>query len=123
MIICLDSMICVWGIKNRQMIIRNTILIMQHICGIIDEQKWKVIIPTVVIAEILMVEPEERYQEILDTITKNFIVAEFDIRAATKYAQILNKNYPTEKLAKEEVVGREKMKMTILFYLCISQRR
>ena len=54
-----------------------------------------------------MVEPEEKYQEYLDTINKSFIVAEFDVRAATKYSQILNRNLPDLKeIAREEHVSR-----------------
>ncbi len=120
MIVCLDSMICVWAIKkqandNQKHHLDNA----EYLLELIDENKWKVIIPTVVIAEILMVEPEEKYQEYLETINKSFIVAEFDVRAATKYSQILNKNLPDlKKIAKEEGVSRDKMKVDHLILAC-----
>ena len=120
MIICLDSMICVWAIKkqaneNQKHNLANA----EYLLELIMQNKWKVIIPTVVIAEILMVEPEEKYQEILETINNGFIIAEFDIRAATKYSQILNTNYPElKRLAKEEGVSREKMKVDHLILAC-----
>lgn len=91
----------------------------EYLLEIIDQNKWKVIIPTVVIAEILMIEPEDNYQPILETINKSFIIAEFDVRAATKYSQILNKNFPDlKKTAKEEGISREKMKVDHLILAC-----
>lgn len=66
-----------------------------------------------------MIEPEENYQSILEIINRSFIVAEFDVRAATKYSQILNKNLPDlKKIAKEEGVSREKMKVDHLILAC-----
>lgn len=120
MIICLDSMICVWGIKkqaNADQI--ENIEKAAYLLEMIDTHKWKAIIPTIVIAEILMVEPVERYQGILDTINRNFIVADFDLRAATKYSQILNSNFSDLKeLVKEGNNGREKMKVDHLILAC-----
>ncbi len=41
------------------------------------------------------------------------------MRAATKYSQILNKNFPDlKKIAKEEGVSREKMKVDHLILAC-----
>lgn len=120
MIICLDSMICVWAIKKQanegqEHNLDNAQYLLEHI----DENGWKVIIPTVVIAEILMVETEDKYQEYLDIINKNFIVADFDTRAAIKYAQILNTNFSElKRLAKEEGLSREKMKVDHLILSC-----
>lgn len=68
MIICLDSMICVWAIKKQANEDQKQNLDKaEYLLEIIDQNKWKVIIPTVVIAEILMIEPEDNYQSILET--------------------------------------------------------
>lgn len=53
MIICLDSMICVWAIKkqaNEDQI--HNLDKAEYLLEMIDQNKWKVIIPTLVIAEI-----------------------------------------------------------------------
>ena len=59
------------------------------------------------------------YQGILDIINKNFIVADFDSRAATKYSQILNGNFSDLKeMTIEGKNGREKMKVDHLILAC-----
>lgn len=120
MIICLDSMVCVWAIKKQANEGQKENLDKaKYLLEIIDGNKWQVIIPTVVIAEILMVEPVENYQPILDIINKNFIIADFDTRAATKYSQILNDKFVESKaIAKDNNIGREKMKIDHLILAC-----
>jgi len=120
MIFCIDSHIFIWGIKKQatqgqeNMIERAEFLFQWA-----DENKHRLMIPTVVIAEVLAPEPIELYPYYMDIINKNFIVAQYDLRAATRYAQILNKKFDKVKeKAKELDIKREVMKIDHLIISC-----
>ena len=121
MIFCIDSNIFIWGIKNQA-----TESELHRIDEARDFIKWAsdnghhIMIASVVIAECLSREPIEMHSEYLKIVYENFIVANFDERAATKYAEILNmdkfKNAVIK--GKEIGIGRQEMKIDYLIVAC-----
>lgn len=112
MIYCLDSSIIIWGIKKQaspgqeEMIARA-----ESFFAKADEYNDDILIPTIVLAEILVPEitmVKARYLEIL---SKSFVIADFDTRAALKYAEIMYGRVSEIKdLGDSNNIPRQKMK-------------
>ena len=112
MILCIDSQIFIWGIKKQctdgQ---ENMIERAEYFFKWADKEKHHILIPTVVIAEILAPEPVEKHAELMNIISENFIIGNFDILCAIRYARLLNQKFADLKLfAKDNGIRREKMK-------------
>jgi predicted nucleic acid-binding protein len=112
MIYCVDSNIIIWGIKKQsskgqeEMIERAEIFFRK-----VDEYKDFIIIPSIVLAEILAPEPAAYRAKYLEIINNSFIIANFDTRAALKYAEIMNGRFEEVKqIASEADIPRQKMK-------------
>ena len=76
MICCIDANIYIWGIKRKaeqgqEEMIERAI----HLFQWMDENEHKIMLPTVVLAEVLAVDPFERHAVILETVYKEFIIA------------------------------------------------
>jgi predicted nucleic acid-binding protein len=113
MVYCIDSNIIVWGIKRQatsgqeEMIVRAEALFKRF-----DEYKDSIIIPTVVLAEILAPEPPVVRAKYLEILGKSFNIAQFDSRAAMKYAEIMHARFEEIKtIANTTGIHRQKMKM------------
>lgn len=120
MILCIDSHTFIWGLKRKcnigdEHLMERAIYLFDWI----DENKHQVMMPTVVLGEVLSPEPLERYPVILDMIKKNFIVPDFDQRAALKYAQLFtNRIDDLKKQMKEQGIDKQKMKIDHLIISC-----
>jgi len=113
MICCIDSNIFIWGIKRKadpgqeNMIDRAL-----HLFKLMDDNKYRIMLPTVVLAEILAPEPLEKHPVIMESIGKNFIIADFNMKSASRYGQLFtNKIEELKKIAKEIDVDNQKMKV------------
>lgn len=113
MIYCVDSNIIIWGIKKQatpgqeEMIIRA-----ENLFSRVDEYEDIIIIPAVVLAEILTPEPPAIRSKIIEILSKSFIIAPFNERAALKYAEIVNGRFDDVKnIADEANIPRQKMKV------------
>lgn len=110
MICCIDANIFIWGYKkqgDQEMIDRAS-----HLFNLMDERGDILMIPTVVIAEVLAPEPVEKYPVIMDKIRKNVIIGEFDLMAASIYANMFrNKIEELKKIAHENGIDNQKMKV------------
>ncbi len=120
MIVCIDSQIFVWGIKKDSTAGQEDMIPKaEFFFKWVDEHKHNLLIPSIVVAEVLAPEPIEKYNDYLQIINQNFIVVNFDSRAATKYAQLLNGKFDNLKeLAKENGIRREKMKFDHIVIAC-----
>lgn len=111
-IVCLDSQIVIWGIKNQSssgqvVMIERT----REFLDQLDEKGIQVLIPTIVIAEILIPEPLDNQIKILNIITEHFIVGDLTIPIAQKFAQLFSENKDLRDLLKEqENLRKDKMK-------------
>lgn len=120
MICCIDSNTFIWGIKRKanpdqqDMIPRA-----EYLFQWIDDNKHQILLPSVVLGEILVPEPLERYPVILEKISKNFIIQDFDARAASRYAQLFtNRLDAIKKIAKENNIDNQQMKVDHLIIAC-----
>ncbi len=88
-IVCLDSQILVWGIKEQSsegqedMIPRAKAFLKW-----LDDNNKKVVIAAPIITEILMPVPKENYEKLLQVLHNKFRVVPFDEIAAIKCAEI-----------------------------------
>lgn len=113
MIICIDSHAIIWGIKGQatpgqeEMNERAEWLFQWA-----DQNEHEIVIPTVVISEVLAPENPGARAFFLETMSKSFIIATFDTRAALKYAEILHGRLKeVVALANETGTVRQKMKI------------
>jgi predicted nucleic acid-binding protein len=113
MILCIDSMVIVWGVKRsatggQESMIRSA----EYFFEWADQQEHEIIIPTVVLAEVLAPETPEMSEQYLHIIEEAFLIKNFDMRAALKYAQMLNNRFDEVKnAASEQNVTRQRMKI------------
>jgi predicted nucleic acid-binding protein len=113
MICCIDSNTFIWGIKRQaskgqeDMIPRA-----EHLFEWLDNNGHQILIPAVVIAEVLAPEPLEKYPVLIEKIKKSCIVADFDIKAASRYGNLfMNKIEELKKTAKDNKIDLQKMKV------------
>ena len=110
MICCIDAHIFIWGLKKEcdpgDEHLRERAI---HLFKFIDDNKYFVMIPTVVLGEVLAVEPLENYAVILEKIEKNFIIADFDQRASIKYAQLFMNKIDELKKAQDLLMKRKSL--------------
>jgi len=120
MICCIDSNTFIWGIKKKatsgqeDMIPRA-----EYLFEWLHDNKHQILIPTVVIAEVLAPEPLEKYPILMDIINRGFMIADFDVRAASRYGQLfMNKLKESKKIAKQNSISTQKMKIDHLIISC-----
>lgn len=92
-LLCLDTNVLIWGIKGEcspgqeEMIDKAKVYIQW-----IDANGVKVIIPSVVVSELLVPVPGEAHGEIIEALSENFMMADFDMAAASKCALVWKAN-------------------------------
>lgn len=89
MLVCLDTQILIWGIKeqaslNRQDMIPKTKVFLDRL----QEKKARVLIPTVVVAELMLGVPPDDHYPMSEILRRRFIIAPFDLGAAAHYARV-----------------------------------
>lgn len=98
-LVCFDTMIVVWGIQgwanNNQdnMIDRARQAIVK--C---QEDNHKIIIPSIVLAEILSGIDTEKRKDFHDLVSKNFLVIPFDTLAALEFANLWDNKVNRDKI-------------------------
>jgi predicted nucleic acid-binding protein len=102
-LVCIDSMICVWGIKrqaseDQQHMIKKT----ETFLNWLDEQKRKVLIPSPIITEILApIDDINEREKIMNKINAGFIIGSLDAIASIKAGEIWNKRSDWREIYKE----------------------
>jgi predicted nucleic acid-binding protein len=112
MIVCIDSQVIIWGIKHQSTDGQEDMKERaSDFFQWVDKNDHEIIIPTVIIAEVLAPEPPEIRGRYLEILNKNFIIVNFDSRAALKYAEILHGKFEDiKRLAADNGVVKQKMK-------------
>ncbi len=121
MLYCIDSNTFIWGIKKQaEPADEHRLSEALALIKWIDDSKHQMLLPTVVLAECLIREPEERHPEIMAEAYKRFIVADFDSRCALKYGELLRleKWELAKGAAREHDIRREKMKLDHMIICC-----
>lgn len=113
-LVCFDTQIVIWGMKEdaipeqEHMIARATALIEK--C---QEDATKIIVPSIVVAELLSGASERESNQLLAALQKHFIVPPFDIQAAQYFAKLWRDKELREGL-KNEGATRAEMKADCL---------
>lgn len=88
-IVCLDTQILIWAIKEEaepgqtEMISKAKALIER-----LDKGNKKILLPALVIGEFLIRIPIETHQTIINLLERDFMIAHYDVKAASFYARI-----------------------------------
>lgn len=114
MIYCIDSHTFIWAVKKQadvhdQHMIEEARILMEWI----DQSNHQIMVPTIVLAECLIREPEINHAPIIEAANRHFIVADFDSRCSLKYGQLLrlDKWQTAKAVSKTNDIRREKMKL------------
>lgn len=113
-LICLDTHILIWAIKEQSTqgqedMIKKAKAFLSYI----DKHDIKALIPSIVLAEILMSIPVNTHRLVTNLIQKSFIVSPFDIQASEHFAKIWRdskENKIIEDLTKNHNAKREELK-------------
>jgi hypothetical protein len=117
MVFCIDSMVFIDGIKKNTT--AAAVERAEYFFEWVDKMGHQIVMPTVVIAEVLAPEPLEKYPVYMEIIEKNFMVVDFDTRAATRYSQLMMNRIPEIKqIAEENGILRNKMKVDHQIIAC-----
>lgn len=88
-IICLDTHILIWGIKQQASPGQeNMIHRAKNLLYTLEDSHSQVIVPSLVLAELLMPVEEKDYGKLLAEISKAFMIVPFDAQAALHYASL-----------------------------------
>jgi predicted nucleic acid-binding protein len=98
-LICFDTMIVVWGIQgwannNQDSMIKRA---KQAIINC-QEGNHKIIIPSIVLAEILSGIDTEKRKDFHDLVSRNFLVIPFDTLAALEFANLWDNKVNRDKI-------------------------
>lgn len=93
-IVCLDNHVLIWGIKrqaipDQQHMIERTRTFLQKL----QDEGVTVVIPTVVLAEFLNHIPTEHHPNIIQQLSKSFVLAPFDAKTASLFSDIWKKKH------------------------------
>ena len=89
-LVCLDTNVIQWGLlrrasgPDRQQLVARSVELVEHL----NSNGAQIVLPTVVMAELLVPVRMEEQEAVLDRFDERWIVADFDPRAAMKYAEI-----------------------------------
>ena len=87
--VCFDSHVIIWGIKEQatpgqEEMVTKTKTFLEHL----DKNGIKALIPSVVVAELLMCLPRETHAMFCNLMHRHFIIPPFDLGAASHFARI-----------------------------------
>lgn len=111
-LVCLDTQVLIWAIKEEAedgqegMIIRSKALIDR-----LDRGEKKLLVPSVVLGEFLIRMPTETHQITSNLIERNFMIAQYDVKAATYYAKIWRAKQNTELLRSLQSAGKTRQEL------------
>jgi predicted nucleic acid-binding protein len=88
-IVCVDTNILCWAVleiipSQNEHLVPLAKKFMQWLI----HEKHEIILPTVIIGELLLPLPEDRHPAVLASLTNQFMIAEYNLRAAQLFAQI-----------------------------------
>jgi hypothetical protein len=91
-LICIDSQIFIWGIKQKAIKEQEHLIpIATNFIEWLSDNNYKILLPNPIITEIMSPVPPSEYAKILALLDKRFIIAPFDNLASIKCAELMNK--------------------------------
>lgn len=110
---CVDTHIIIWGVKEEadpgqeEMIPRAKALLKK-----LDESKTPIVLPTVVLAEVLMRVPKNEHAAVIGKLEKRFILTPFDAQTSSCFADIWFRKKETRK--EEPTCTRDHLKADMM---------
>jgi hypothetical protein len=124
-LICFDNHVLIWGIKEQATEGQeDNIPKAKRFIGSLASDDI-VLIPSVVVAEYLIPIPVDKHAKILKMFNRNFFVAPFDARAASKFSQIWQTNKPSEianKVISEQKTRAELRADSMIVAIAVAQK-
>jgi predicted nucleic acid-binding protein len=114
-IVCLDTQIIIWGVKKQstpdqsEMILRAEYLLEK-----LQSNGTKILVPSIVVAEILSGIDERKHNQFTQNMNKFFIVPPFDTQAAQHFAKMWMTNKSLRNTLSAEGITRSEMKADCL---------
>lgn len=88
-LVCLDSHILIWSIKEEATPGQETMIPKSKaFLRWLDDTDTKVLIPSVIVAEFLMRIPPEIHTTVNNLLQRDFLIAPFDVQAAAYFSKI-----------------------------------
>ncbi|MDD5302415.1 MAG: PIN domain-containing protein [Elusimicrobia bacterium] len=91
-VVCFDTMIIVWGVLG---LAEDSALDLpgkcRHLLETCETEKTMILVPSIVLGELLIREPPEKHQAIIESMYKHFQVASYDPASARQFAEIWRK--------------------------------
>ena len=89
-IVCLDTHIIQWGVLNRvnRPSEEHYIEKASRLFQLIDSQGYEVIIPAIIIGELLIPLPKEKYSDALNRLSRDWQIVDYDLNAAAHFANL-----------------------------------
>lgn len=101
--VCIDTMVMIWGVlKQAKTSQQNRIPLAVGFLKKCNEDKLTLVVPAVVVAELLAKIPPEERPRFQESISREFVVAPFDMAAAAHFAEV---QYPIIKQRNDEKAG------------------
>ena len=103
-VVCLDTQILIWAMQKCASGERkNCIIIAESLIDDLTKNNDRIIIPSIVYAELLAGIPDERSKEFMDLISSRFYIVPFDALAAYYYAVIFRRNKVANKNGLQQI--------------------
>lgn len=101
-IVCLDTQILYWAIVRKAVPGSEKLIpIAKDFVRWLDSQEnTAIIIPTIVVGEMLIPLPEDEHSKLLAQFTKDWMIVEYDLKAASIFAR-MRRDHITQKRFKE----------------------
>jgi predicted nucleic acid-binding protein len=108
-VVCLDTNILIWAIKEQATPGQEAMIARaKRFLRKLDQDGAQVIIPSLIIAELLMPVPVEHHAAFTNLIERSFIVAPFDVKAAIHFVRIWQQKRKHESIRELVEAGKTK---------------
>jgi predicted nucleic acid-binding protein len=112
MLICIDANIIIWGIKRQATGGQeNMIKRAEQFFKWVDQSGHDILVPSIVLAEILIAEPPEKRAKFLEILSRSFTIGSFDVACSLKCAEILHGKVKEASDLSKGLGGKQKMKV------------
>lgn len=92
-LVCFDTHVVIWGIKQEAVLSQQDMISRaKYLIDKCEEQKKRVLVPSIVVAELLIKIAPAKHQVFIKSMEKKFIVPPFDTQTASHFARIWQKN-------------------------------
>jgi predicted nucleic acid-binding protein len=112
---CIDTQILIWGLKEEASTGQESwIPIAKEFLKKLSEEKTLIVIPSIVLAELLISIPKNERESFISEIEKSFIIAPFDVVASNYYTEVWESNF--KQIKDNHSCTRDHLKADLMIY-------